>query len=113
MALLAPVFWAGELFGWVANSLHQWDMGGTSPSGFNPIAEDVFWESAVIPPIKIVEGGMLRRDLEESYVRFFAQEGALNCTYIAWRVAIASMISVQMLYDQIFAVEGAYRHPEV
>jgi N-methylhydantoinase B len=40
------------------------------------------------------------------------QEGALNCTYIAWRGAIASMISVQMLYDQMFAVEGAYRHME-
>ncbi len=31
VALMAPVFWEGELFGWVANSLHQWDMGGTSP----------------------------------------------------------------------------------
>jgi N-methylhydantoinase B len=211
VALMAPVFWEDQLFGWVANSLHQWDMGGTSPGGFNPIAEDVFWESAVIPPIKIVERGRLRRDLEESYVRhsrmpslvaldlraeiagcnvarerllallrrygaatvkaamrkiqddsekafvrrlatipdgtwsasswlelkaagdrhlyrnaltlrkrgdrlIFSnagsapQEGALNCTYIAWRGAIASMLSVQMLYDQMFAVEGAYRH---
>ena len=213
VALMAPVFWEGELFGWVANSLHQWDMGGTSPGGFNPIAEDVFWESAVIPPVKIVERGTLRRDIEESYIRhsrmpnlvaldlraeiagcnvararllalikrygaatlkaamrkiqddsekafvrrlatipegswsasswlelkaagdrniyrnaltltkrgdklIFSnagsapQEGALNCTYIAWRGAIASMISVQMLYDQMFAVEGAYRHME-
>ena len=69
VALLAPVFWEGALFSWVANSLHQWDMGGTSPGGFNPIAEDVFWESAVIPPIKVVERGVLRRDLEESYTR--------------------------------------------
>ena len=28
VALIAPVFWEGELFCWVGNTLHQWDMGG-------------------------------------------------------------------------------------
>ena len=69
VALFAPVFWKGELFCWVGNSLHQWDLGGTSPGGFNPQAADVFWESGCIPPIKIVEKGVLRRDLEEEYLR--------------------------------------------
>ena len=27
VALIAPVFWEGELFCWVGNTLHQWDMG--------------------------------------------------------------------------------------
>ena len=39
------------------------------PGGFNPMAQDVFWEAPVIPPVKIVEGGELRRDVEEMYVR--------------------------------------------
>ena len=69
VALVAPVFWEGELFCWVGNTLHQWDMGGTAPGGFNPMAVDVFWESGCIPPIKIVEGGKLRKDLEEEYTR--------------------------------------------
>lgn len=213
VTLMAPVFCEGKLFCWVANTLHQWDLGGTSPGGFNPVAEDVFWESGCIPPIKIVEGGVLRRDLEEEYIRrsrmpdlvaldlraeiagcnvalkrmlglierygaatikgvmrklqndsqkafkkrldtipdgtwrestfvemksagdrhlyrntlsltkrgdklIFSNEGTdpqggtLNCTLIGWKGAIASMISAQMLFDQMFVVEGAYRHME-
>jgi len=213
VTLIAPVFWEKELFCWVGNTLHQWDLGGTSPGGFNPAAHDVFWEAGCIPPIKIVERGRLRKDLEEEYIRrsrmpqlvaldlraeisgcnvarerllrllkrygpatvkgvmrklqndsekaFLArletipdgtwrevgwielahpedrhvyrncltlrkhgdkltfsnegtdpQTGTLNCTMVAWRGAIASMICAQMLFDQMFVVEGAYRHME-
>ena len=69
MGVAAPVFVDGRLFCWVANTLHQWDLGGTAPGGFNPMAPDVFWESPCIPPVKIVEGGRLRRDIEEQYTR--------------------------------------------
>lgn len=213
VTLIAPVFWEGKLFCWVGNTLHQWDLGGTSPGGFNPTAHDVFWEAGCIPPIKIVERGRLRKDLEEEYMRrsrmpqlvaldlraeisgcnvarerllrlvkrygpatvkgvmrklqndseraFLArlqtipdgtwrevgwielahpedrhvycncltlrkrgdkltfsnegtdpQTGTLNCTMVAWRGAIAAMICAQMLFDQMFVVEGAYRHME-
>ena len=213
VALVAPVFWEDKLFCWVGNTLHQWDLGGTAPGGFNPMAPDIFWESGCIPPIKIVEGGTLRKDLEEEYIRrsrmpqlvaldlraeiagckvarerllaligrygaetikgvmrklqndsekAFVQRletipdgiwsesswielkdpndrhlyrnmlsltkrgntltfsnagsdpqaGTLNCTMVAWKGAIASMICSQMLFDQMFVVEGAYRHLE-
>ena len=213
VTLMAPVFWQGELFCWVANTLHQWDLGGTAPGGFNPDAEDVFWEAGCIPPIKIVEGGKLRKDLEEEYIRrsrvpelvaldlraeiagcniahkrisdlmerygadtikgvmrklqddsqkafckrlatipdgtwresawaemkkpgdrhlyrntlvltkrgdklIFSnqgtdpQGGTMNSTLIGWKGAIASMINAQMLFDQMFVIEGAYRHME-
>jgi N-methylhydantoinase B len=69
VAVMAPVFWEGRLFCWVANCLHQWDLGGTAPGGFNPFAQDVFWEPPCIPPVKIVEDGVLRRDIEEMYLR--------------------------------------------
>jgi N-methylhydantoinase B len=213
VTLIAPIFWEGRLFCWVGNTLHQWDLGGTSPGGFNPQAPDIFWESGCIPPIKIVEKGNLRRDLEEEYIRrsrmpqlvaldlraeiagcnvarermlgligrygpetikgvirklqddseaafldrlktipdgtwreaawiemanttdrkiyrnvieltkkgnklIFSNEGTdpqagtLNCTMVGWKGAIASMICAQMLFDQMFVVEGAYRHCE-
>ncbi|MCS6817432.1 MAG: hydantoinase B/oxoprolinase family protein [Blastocatellia bacterium] len=213
VTLIAPVFWEGELFCWVGNTLHQWDLGGTAPGGFNPMAPDVYWEAGCIPPIKIVERGRLRRDLEEEYIRrsrmpelvaldlraeiagchvarerikqllarygaatvkgvmrklqddsekafvrrletipdgtwrevgwvewahpddrhiyrncltltkrgdrlIFSNEGTdpqagtLNCTLVAWRGAIMAMVSAQMLFDQMFVVEGAYRHVE-
>jgi N-methylhydantoinase B len=69
VSLLAPVFVEGKLFAWVANSLHHADLGGTAPGGFNPVAPDVFSESGVIPPIRLVENGEIRKDLEEEFLR--------------------------------------------
>lgn len=213
VCIFAPLFWDGELFCWFANTLHQWDLGGTTPGAFNPISQDVFWEIGCIPPIRIVEQGELRKDLEEEYIRrsrmpqlvaldlraqitacnvardrmqqliakygpevvkgvmkrlqdnseasflkrletipdgtwceeswielaregdrnvyrnvlrltkkgnklIFDNEGtapqigSINCTTIAWKGAIAAMISAQMLFDQMFVIEGAYRHME-
>ncbi|MGH2939484.1 MAG: hydantoinase B/oxoprolinase family protein [Solirubrobacterales bacterium] len=69
LAVLAPVFWEGKIFSWVGSSLHHQDLGGTAPGGFNPVAEDIFHESGVVPPVRIVENGEIRKDLEEEYMR--------------------------------------------
>ena len=69
LAVLAPVFWEDRVFAWVGSSLHHQDLGGTAPGGFNPVAENIFSESGVVPPVRIVEDGELRTDLEEEYMR--------------------------------------------
>ncbi|HKE38750.1 MAG TPA: hydantoinase B/oxoprolinase family protein [Casimicrobiaceae bacterium] len=67
--LICPVFWKGELFCWVTNCLHQYDLGGITPSSFCGSAENAFQEGICIPPVKIVEGNVIRRDIEELYLR--------------------------------------------
>jgi N-methylhydantoinase B len=67
--LCCPVFHRGELFCWVANTLHFVDLGGTTPGGWNPVAKSVYDEATPIPPVKIVEGGKIRRDVEEQFKR--------------------------------------------
>jgi N-methylhydantoinase B len=67
--LICPVFWKGELFCWVTNCLHQYDLGGITPSSFCGSAENAFEEGICIPPVKIVEGNAIRRDIEELYIR--------------------------------------------
>jgi N-methylhydantoinase B len=42
--LICPVFWQGELFCWVTNCLHQYDIGGITPGSFCPGARDAFDE---------------------------------------------------------------------
>ena len=67
--VLCPVFWEGELFAWTANALHQYDIGGNTPGSFCVDATDVFDEPTPIPPIKVVEGGELRADVVDMYLR--------------------------------------------
>jgi len=67
--LICPVFWEGELFCWLTNCLHQYDIGGITPSSFCPSAESTFDEGIMIPPVKIVENNEIRRDIEALYVR--------------------------------------------
>jgi N-methylhydantoinase B len=67
--LICPVFWKGELFCWVTNCLHQYDLGGITPSSFCGAAESAFEEGICIPPVKIIENNEIRRDIEELYLR--------------------------------------------
>jgi N-methylhydantoinase B len=67
--LICPVFWEGKLFCWVTNCLHQYDIGGITPGSFCPGAESAFDEGILIPPVKIIEGDEIRRDIEELYLR--------------------------------------------
>lgn len=68
-SVLAPLFYDGELFCWTGAVAHQVDLGGVSPGSWSVDGMDVFWESIPIPPIKIVEAGELRADIEDSYLR--------------------------------------------
>jgi len=67
--MICPVFWEGELFCWITNCLHQYDIGGITPGSFCPSARDAFDEGILIPPVKIVENDIVRRDIEELYLR--------------------------------------------
>jgi len=71
--ITCPVFVDGAIFCWVANALHQYDIGGNTPGSFCADARDVFDEPVPIPPIKIVEAGDIRPDLERMYLRHSRQ----------------------------------------
>lgn len=66
---LAPVFREDELFCWVVNTLHQYDIGGISAGSFCPSADDVFGEPTPIPPTKVVEDDEVRQDIRQMYLR--------------------------------------------
>jgi N-methylhydantoinase B len=68
-SVLAPLFYHGALFCWTGAVAHQVDLGGVSPGSWSVDGVDVFWESIPIPPLKMVEGGVLRADIEDSYLR--------------------------------------------
>ncbi len=67
--LLCPLFWDDKLFAWITNCLHQYDIGGITPGSFCPSARDSFDEGIMLPPIKILEGMEIRKDIEDLYLR--------------------------------------------
>jgi N-methylhydantoinase B len=69
VSLFAPLFIDGELFAWTGAVAHQVDLGGVSPGSWSVGATDVFWESVPTPPVKIVEAGEIRDDIEDVYLR--------------------------------------------
>jgi N-methylhydantoinase B len=67
--LVAPCFVDGKLFCWVANVLHHSDVGGSQPGSICVNASDIWTDPPCFPPIKVVEAGELRVDVEELFMR--------------------------------------------
>jgi N-methylhydantoinase B len=67
--LMCPIFWEGKLLCWVGSVIHTYDVGGNTPGSFCPDAEDIFDESLPTPPIALVERGVIRKDIEDMFVR--------------------------------------------
>jgi N-methylhydantoinase B len=55
--VVAPVFADGELLALIASTGHWMDIGGSSPGGWNPHADDIHQEGLIVPPVRLVEGG--------------------------------------------------------
>ena len=63
ITLAKPVFRDGLLCFWVAIRAHQSDTGGISAGGYSPSAREIWHEGIRIPPVKLMEKGVLREDM--------------------------------------------------
>lgn len=57
VVLISPYFVDGKLFALLANTGHWMDMGGSTPGGWAPTAQEIHQEGIIIPPVKLYEGG--------------------------------------------------------
>lgn len=69
VAVLSPVFVEGRLFCWTGSTIHAVDLGGINIGSWCVDAEEHFAEGMAYPPVKIVEDGEIRRDVEDVYLR--------------------------------------------
>jgi N-methylhydantoinase B/oxoprolinase/acetone carboxylase alpha subunit len=90
----SPVFY-------VANRAHHSDVGGMSP-GSMPLAQEVFQEGLIIPPIKLVSGGTINKDILSlilANVRTpVEREGDLSAQIAANRVAETRLLALVARY---------------
>ncbi|MFQ5912564.1 MAG: hydantoinase B/oxoprolinase family protein [Nitrospinota bacterium] len=61
--VVSPIFYRGELVAWAANFVHLRDVGAINPGGFAPDSREIFHEGIMCPGIKLMEQGVLRKDV--------------------------------------------------
>src|SRR5579875_248115 len=66
--VVAPIFWKGEIVSWSGATVHVIDVGGPVEGQVAFGAQSLFAEQRVTTPVKIVEKGTVRKDIERSYV---------------------------------------------
>jgi N-methylhydantoinase B len=54
MAVLTPIFYAGDWVGFAANMAHKSDIGGTVPGSGSGNAREIFQEGLHLPPVKFI-----------------------------------------------------------
>jgi N-methylhydantoinase B/oxoprolinase/acetone carboxylase alpha subunit len=68
VVVVAPVFDGDRLIAWCGSAIHEADVGGPTPGGMSYDAASIFDEAIPMAPVRIVEGGSLRRDIEREYL---------------------------------------------
>src|SRR5436190_21627577 len=64
MAFVAPVFADGRIVAFSGSIAHKADVGGAVPGSTSANATEMFQEGLLLPPIKIVDGGIDQTDVE-------------------------------------------------
>ena len=86
IALISPIFYDGDVVGYVASLAHHVDVGGGAPASIGAFRE-IYQEGVIIPPVKFVAGGQINRDVFDLVL---AQVRAKRETAGDFRAQIAS-----------------------
>lgn len=66
--MVAPVFAGDRVIAWSGAGIHFGDVGGTTPGQVSIGARSIWDEAIPLPPVKIVERGVMRRDIEDDFL---------------------------------------------
>jgi len=97
VAVYKPIFFEGELVAWTAVKGHQADIGGAVAGGYNPNAVEVWQEALRIPPVKVYEKGVVRKDVWNlifANIRFDIVQHDMKAEIGACRVGERRMLSL-------------------
>jgi len=78
MAFVAPVFSDGELVAFSGSIAHKADVGGAVAGSTSANATEMFQEGLLLPPIKIVDGGVAQTDIERIILANSRQPGLVG-----------------------------------
>jgi N-methylhydantoinase B len=96
LQLLAPVIYEGEIIAWAGASSHQTDMGGIDPGSMCVSSTDTFQEGFLTPGLKIVERGVIRRDVEDT-LRNLIRTPDLGLLDVRAKIAANNVVKARLL----------------
>ena len=108
LTMITPIFIEDALGFYIANRAHHADIGGISP-GSLPLSREIFQEGVRIPPLKLIKGDMIQRDLLQlilANVRTpIEREGDLMAQLAANRLGERRLMEVALKYgyDEVIA----------
>jgi N-methylhydantoinase B len=66
--MVGPIFVGDRIIAWAGAGIHFGDVGGTVPGQVSIGARSIWDEPMPLPPVRIVERGMLRKDIEDDFL---------------------------------------------
>ncbi|NIO09040.1 MAG: hypothetical protein GTO40_13895, partial [Deltaproteobacteria bacterium] len=67
--VVGPTYWKDQEVGWTGAGIHVADAGGPTPGQVSLGAQSIWEEAPPLPPVKIVDRGMVRKDIEQDYLK--------------------------------------------
>ncbi len=98
MCFYKPIFYKGEHVFWTVCKGHLTDIGGPMPAGYNPDATEIYGEGLRVPPIKLWDKGVPRKDIFNMILTNMRarrdQEGDFNALIGACQVGERNLINM-------------------
>jgi N-methylhydantoinase B len=102
MCMYKPVFYKGEHVFWTVCKGHLTDIGGPVPAGYNPDAKEIYAEGLRVPPIKLWDKGVPRKDILNMLLTNMRarrdQEGDFNALIGACQVGERNLLNMMEKY---------------
>jgi len=110
MCFCAPVFHDGHVVAFAVSFGHFWDIGGSVSGSLSPMSTEIFHEGTLVPPIRIMRGGILNQEAYRVILRnsrFPALlEGDTRALMAACRLAEDRIQGMFGLYSEAIVVEA-------
>ena len=110
VAIIAPVYFNGEVVAYVANKAHNVDVGGPVFGSLNPDARNLFQEGLVIPPVRIVKNDEIDKEIFSFILNNFKDPdtatGDINAQIAANRTGIKRIEDLFSRFGKVQVAEG-------
>ena len=94
--LVAPIFDGDRLVAWCGSTVHESDVGGPVPGSIAVGARSIFDEAMPMAPVRIVEGGITRRDIEREWL-IRSRTPELNALDLLGQIAANRLVTDRLL----------------